>query len=68
MSVWNRKRDGSGVRPRLPSGVVLRRSQAVSDTWGQAAGLSESHSGQSSITPFLCVPPAVSIFWAMDFC
>lgn len=28
MSVWNRKRDGSGVRPRLPSWVVLRQSQA----------------------------------------
>lgn len=27
MSAWNSKRDGSGVGPRLPSGVVLRLSQ-----------------------------------------
>lgn len=60
MSVWNSKRDGSGVGPRLPSGAVLSLSQAGVRhvAKGQPGGLRATVDSPPSHRSSACLQPS----------
>lgn len=74
MSVWNSERDRSGVGPRLPSGAVLRLSQACVRhvATRQPGGLRAtvdsplSHRSSACLQPSLCSGPWILLNAEME--